>query len=103
LNEKELWMKILGNKIHSFTDDTKEYFIFYDDSGPTCTCMDYKIRKGSYQIVFQDPNKPQGLQGNHIQGCKHIAQYLANIGMKNVTKTGASCYHEKVEPRTKYP
>lgn len=97
--EMSLWRRLLGTKIESFTDGDKSYIVSGGESGLECTCMDYIMRKGSYAIIFQDPDKPQGLQGNHVQGCKHIAQFLADIGMQNVKKTGASCFHEKVEPR----
>jgi hypothetical protein len=97
--ELSLWKRLLGVKVESFTEDGKFYTVAAGEKGLECDCQDFIFRRGSYRIVFQDPQKPQGLQGNNIQGCKHMAQYLADVGMKGVTKTGASCFHEKVEPR----
>ena len=75
--EVELWKKLLGNRVNSFTDDSKQYTIFHGEDGWVCDCMDFKIRKGSHKISYEDPlHNESGV----IMTCKHIAQFLADNG-----------------------
>lgn len=74
---KEIWKRILGTKIESFSTPRKEYIVFTDEEGnPTCNCPDFVFRKGShwYKIVDVD-----GSQIN-LQSCKHIAEKFRREG-----------------------
>lgn len=93
MQDKELWRKLLGTKMKSFTEDG-EYTLFLSDEGYTCNCMDFRIRQGSYRIRFCDEKE----EWHYIDGCKHIAQHLANIGMKKVFKQTTYGSLIKVEP-----
>jgi len=94
-----VWKELLAHKIPSFTTDGVKYCVFIGENGWECECLDFKIRGGSYDIFFQDPSKSEGIGKpmEQIQGCKHIAQELANIGMKDVTKVDGYGHKEKVK------
>lgn len=77
--EVEVFKKILGSKMTSFTDKTKVYTIFLGKEGYECDCKDFEIRHGSYHITYRDEEKTY-----EIQGCKHIARHLKDIGMEDV-------------------
>lgn len=61
--------------MRSFTDNSKEYIIFADEKGLTCTCMDFQVRGGSHRYEFMEGN-----ERHEIQACKHIGQHIANQG-----------------------
>jgi len=63
----QVWSKIFGFQIPSHTSSSKSYTVSMTSNGWTCTCMDFKIRKGSYIIKFDDEK---------LQVCKHIIDYL---------------------------
>ncbi|MEM2382930.1 MAG: hypothetical protein QW521_02010 [Desulfurococcaceae archaeon] len=73
--EKELWKKLLGVKVPSFTEEDKEYTIFLGEKGYECDCPDFIYRKGShwYRIIEDGKEK-------EIKACKHIGRYLAEQG-----------------------
>jgi len=91
--ELEVWIKILGTKMHSFTDNSKTYIIFYDESGPTCTCMDFIIRRGSHQYEMKEDGKRV-----KFQSCKHVAQQIANSGTE-IWEAGWGSLKRKIDPQ----
>lgn len=74
MNDRELWSKLLGEEIESFSYDGKTYTVAVDETGGTCTCMDFKIRKGSHYFVVNEEH--------HLQGCKHMKLALEKRGFK---------------------
>jgi hypothetical protein len=72
MNDKELWSKLLGEEIESFTSNGLTYTVAVDENGGTCTCMDFRIRKGSHHFVVNDEH--------HLQGCKHMKLALKKRG-----------------------
>lgn len=98
MNTKEIWRRILGEPIRSFSGANKTYYIYYDDNGLACTCADFQFRKGSYSIIWTDGTTLD--YKNYIRGCKHIAQYLANQGYKVYRKQyGKIDMYQRIEPQ----
>jgi len=76
---KEIWKRILGTKIESFTTPEKEYIVFIDEEGnPTCDCPDFVFRKGSHKYKIVDVNGSE----ISLQSCKHIAEKFEREGCK---------------------
>ena len=73
MNDRELWSKLLGEEIESFTYSGTTYTVAVDETGGTCTCMDFRIRKGSYHFK---------VNGNSLQGCKHMKLALEKRGFE---------------------
>jgi phosphatidate phosphatase PAH1 len=74
MNDRELWSKLLGEEIESFTYSGTTYTVAVDETGGTWTCMDFRIRKGSWHFVVNDEY--------HVQGCKHMELALEKRGFK---------------------
>lgn len=70
-NHKELWKKLLGYPIKSFTDENKVYYVTPTEDFFECTCPDWKFRRGS-RIVYY---KEDGQVKSH-SACKHIIKYM---------------------------
>lgn len=100
LRVKELWKKILGIKILSFTDHDKNYTVFYGENGWECSCEDFKYRHGSHTFEVEDNNGIFFRNKKHwkeIRTCKHIGQVLADSGIEVWETHGWS--RTKIEPQ----
>lgn len=74
---KEVFAKILGHRVKSFTRKGVEYTVIFDEEHPQCTCPDFKYRNGSYFLFVSKDGKEI-----EIEGCKHIAKVLRELGYK---------------------
>lgn len=74
--ELEVWRKLLGHAVQSFTHEDKTYKVLFTDKGWSCDCPDFKYRKGSY--IFN-------VEGyGSFTGCKHIAKVLRDNNVKGL-------------------
>lgn len=77
--QDKVWSKIFGVQVPSHTVADTSYTVAMTQKGWTCTCMDYRIRKGSYEIFFDN---------QHFQACKHVIDHLRNLGQKDKDTNG---------------
>ena len=95
--ELAIWKKILGHKMESFTEEGKDYIIFVDKEGWTCSCPDFLFRHGSHTYVITDEDGTT----TRIQSCKHVGQFLANQGLEVWETHGWYGTKIKIEPQKK--
>jgi len=79
IDQDKVWSKIFGIPIASHTVPDTTYTVALTSKGWTCTCMDYRIRKGSYDIFFD---------AEHFQACKHVIDHLTNLGQQDKDNNG---------------
>jgi hypothetical protein len=92
--EIEVWKKLLGTKINSFTHKEHQYTVFLGENGWECECMDWKVRKGSHTYLFNDNGELK-----QLKACKHIAQAIANSGIE-IWEVFGFGQKVKIQPQT---
>jgi len=94
--ELQVWRKLLGIKMESFTACGVDYTLFFGEKGWECDCMDFKVRGGSHKYEFKEKGKR-----HTIQACKHIGQHIANQGIEVYEIYPWSTTKKKILPQEK--
>ena len=79
IDQEKVWTKIFGIAIDSHTHPDMKYTIALTTKGWICDCMDFKIREGSYEIIFDT---------ERFQACKHVHDHLVDLQREDMDKTG---------------
>jgi len=91
--ELDVWKRLLGIKMASFTRTGIDYTLFFGENGWECDCKDFQVRGGSHKYEFTEGNEK-----HTIQACKHIGQHIANQGIE-VYEVFSWSHKRKVEPQ----